>query len=140
MFGPLRYFHGASIPNRVRGKITEEIKSHFKGMKIQKDVIIIMDFGSSEIRYSNIQNYVEGEPQFVLRVNRVTNEVVETFNQRGNPMAELDSDTRIVIGIIGYARVVGSDSKIHLKGRKFLNPHALDKSKILENITQALLG
>lgn len=140
MFAPLRYFRGASIPNRVRGKITEEIKSHFKGMKIQKDVIVIMDFGSSEIQYSNIQNYVEGEPQFVLRVNRVTNEVVETFNQRGDTMAELDVDTRIVIGIIGYARVVGSDGKIHLKGRKFLNPQASNKLKILENITQVLLG
>ena len=140
MFGPLRYFHVAGIPNRVRGKITEEIKNHFKGMKNPKDVIIIVDFGSSEMRYDNIQDYVDGELQFVLRINQETRETIGVFTQRGEPMTEKDEGTRLVIGIIGYARVVGTDGKIHLKGRKFLNRQSSGNPKSLENISKWLLG
>jgi len=140
MFPPLRYFHAAGIPNRTRGKITEEIKKHFGGMKIEQDVIIIIDFGDSEMQYASIQDYVKGEPQFVFRVNRETGEVIETFNQRGKTMTEKDEDTRIIIGIIGYSRIMGTDGQIHLKGRMFPSPKAAAKVRILESVAKNLLG
>jgi hypothetical protein len=140
MFAPLRYFHNAGIPNRVRAKITEEIKSHFTGMKKPKDVIIIVDLASSELRYENIQDYVEGELQFVFRMNVETREAEGIFTQRGEPMTNKDAETKMIAGIIGYTKVLGSDSRIHLKGRKFLNPQASNKSQLLDSVTKALLG
>lgn len=140
MFPPLRYFHNAGIPNRVRNKITDEIKHHFKGMKIPKDVIVIVDLASSELRYESIENYVQGELQFVLRMNKKTHDPEGVFTQRGEPMANIDPQTQIVVGIIGYARVIGTDGKIHLKGRSFLNPHASNKSQVLYKVAEALLG
>jgi hypothetical protein len=137
-FGPLRYFHVATVPNRVRAKITEEIKTHFKGMLSTKPVIIIVDFGNSEIHYNDIQDYVDGELQYMLSFDQETREPIGFFTQRGMPMTKMDEDTNIIIGIIAYARVLGTDRKIHLKGRKF----ATDKScnVTLEKITEWLLG
>jgi dihydroxyacetone kinase DhaKLM complex PTS-EIIA-like component DhaM len=140
MFPPLRYFHNAGIPNRVRGKITDEIKHHFEGMKTPQDVLIIVDLASSELRYESIQDYVQGEMQFVFRMNVVTHDTEGVFTQRGEPMTKKDEQTKIIVGIIGYARVVGTDGKIHLRGRKFLNPQSENKSKVLDSVTKALLG
>lgn len=140
MFPPLRYFHNAGIPNRVRGKITDEIKHHFKGMKTPKDVLIIVDLASSELRYDSIQDYVQGELQFVFKMNVATHDAEGVFTQRGEPMTIKDEHTKIIIGIIGYSRVVGTDDKIHLKGRQFLNPQSENKSEVLERVTKALLG
>jgi hypothetical protein len=140
MFPPLRYFNSAGIPNRVRDKITDEIKHHFKGMLIPKDVIIIVDLASSELRYESIQNYVEGELQFVFRVNTKTRESEGVFTERGEPMSKVDPETQIIVGIIGYSRVIGKDKRIHLRGRTFPNENALNKSRILEEIAKKLFG
>ena len=140
MFAPLRYFHNASIPNRVRAKITEEIKEHFLGMKSEGDVIIIVDLASSEIKYDTIEDYVEGELQFVFTMDAKTRDPGGVFTQRGKTMTSIDPGTNIIAGIVGYSRVMGKDGKIHLKGRKFPNREALTKSRVLDIVTQSLLG
>jgi hypothetical protein len=140
MFAPLRYFHNASIPNRVRAKITEEIKEHFQGMKSEGDVIIIVDLASSEIRYDSIQDYVEGELQYVFTMDAKTRDPGGVFTQRGKTMTSVDPGTEIIIGIIGYSRVMGRDGKMHLKGRKFPNMAASDRSTVLDVVTRSLLG
>lgn len=140
MFPPLRYFYNAGIPNRVRGKITEEIKEHFEGILKPVDVIIVVDLASSELRYDSIENYVEGELQFVFNINQKTREIEGVITQRGKPMTGIDPKTKIIVGIIGYSRVVGKDGKIHLKGRKFPNSNASNKTQVLNAITDAFLG
>ena len=92
------------------------------------------------LRYDTIEDYVEGELQFVLRMNTLTHDAEGVFTQRGELMAIKDEETKIVVGIIGYSRIVGTDGKIHLKGRKFLNPKLQNKEKIIAGVTKALLG
>jgi len=141
MFSALRYFQSAGLPdNRVRAKITEELKSHFRGMKTTGDVIIIVDLASTELHYENIQDYVEGDMQFIFRMNAQTREEGGIYTQRGEPMINKDEETKIVVGIIGFTRVIGTDGRVHLKGRKFLNPQSSQKSRLLDSVTKALLG
>jgi hypothetical protein len=137
-FGPLRYFHVATVPNKVRAKITDEIKKHFKGMLNPKPVIIIVDFGNSTIHYSDIQDYVDGELQYMLTFDQETREPIGFFTQRGIPMTKMDEGTNIIIGIIAYTRVLGTDGKIHLKGRKFATAKSCNVT--LEKIADWLLG
>jgi hypothetical protein len=109
-------------------------------MLTPKDIIIIVDLASSELRYESIQNYVEGDLQFVFRVNTKTREPEGIFTQRGEPMSRIDPETHMIVGIISYSRKIGTDGRIHLKGRSFPNAHASNKSKVLEEITKKLLG
>jgi hypothetical protein len=143
MFKPLRYFRSAAIPNRLRSKVTEELRKHFMGMEIDRDIVLVVDMGSSEIDYYAISDYVEGPLQMVIRTDRRTGRVIDTFIERGKPMAEVDEEAREVTGIIGYRRIFSSaDRRIHLKGRAFPNPHVLDKEKRekLEMLAKVILG
>lgn len=143
MFAPLRYFRTAGIPNRLRSKVTEELRRHFIGMEIDRDVLIVVDMGSSEINYSSIQDYVEGPLQFAMQIDKRTRKVLDTFVKRGKAMVKIDEEARQVIGIIGYRRIFSrTDGRVHLRGRSFLNPDVAEKKKIeiLRKIAKSLLG
>jgi hypothetical protein len=55
-------------------------------------------------------------------------------------MTIVDPTTQIIVGVIGYTRVIGRDGKIHFKGRKVPNGQASAKTKVLDVVTDALLG
>jgi hypothetical protein len=143
MFAPLKYFHAAGIPNRLKSKIYTEFKKHFKGQIIERDVIIVVDIGLSEIRYESAESYLEGSYQLTLRIDKETGKVIDTFPSRADDsMQKLDLHTRVIIGLILYRRITGTNGIIHIRGRSFANETVMNKNrrKLLTKITNTLLG
>ena len=141
MFAPLKYFRGPiGIPDRVRSKVYTEFQEHFKGQILERDVIIVIDIGRSEVNYDSAEDYLKGSFQITLRIDKETGEVIDTYPSRANDaMITLDPETRVIIGLILYQRVIGSDSNIRMSGRFFANEAVLNmnRRKIISKIKNA---
>jgi len=143
MFRPLKYFHGAGIPNRLRSLVYTEFKEHFKGQKLERDVIIVVDVMRSEIDYYSAEGYLGGSFQITFRVDKTTGKVIDSFPSRADDaMSRLDPETRVIIGLILYRRITGTDGKIHISGRSFANESVTNENrrKVLTEIENALFG
>ena len=130
MFAPLKYFHSAGIPNRLRSKIYTEFKQHFKGQILEKDVVIIVDKGQSEIDYDSAEDYIGGSLQITFRVDKATGKVIDTFPSRADDSIDkLDPETRVILGLILYRRVTETDGSIHVSGLSFPNEPVMNESR-----------
>jgi len=143
MYAPLKFFHSAGIPDRLRSKIYTEFQEHFQGKIFEFDVVIFVDISDSEIDYYSAENYLKGSYQFTMRLDKATRKVIATFPSRAkDAMHLLDPETKSIIGLILYKRITGSDGKIHLKGRVFPNEFVMNdvRRHILYEIKESFFG
>jgi hypothetical protein len=143
MFAELHYFHVAGIPERLDDKIYTEFKEHFKGMVLKKYVVIAVDYSRSEIRYDSAEDYMEGSSQVTLEKNTQTGNIVGVYATRADDsMIKRDPDTKIIIGLLLYQKIIGDDGKIHLRGRVFPNSTVINKDQgiILDILKEVVLG
>ena len=142
MMPELRYLGSASIPNRLADKVYDEFKKHFKGMVVKHDCLVIVNKEHSEIDYESAKAYTEGSLQFTIVFNKETGEVIDEFLTRAEDyMTARSPEMNVIIGIIIYSRVVGSDGKIHLKGRFFASKGIEEeKVKLGWKIAKSFLG
>ena len=144
MFAPLKFFHSAMIvPDRLGNKIYSEFQDHFKGMTIDRDVIMIVDTSHSEIDYYSAENYLSGSFQITFRMDLSSRRVIATYpSRKDDAMHILDPNTKSIIGLVLYKRVIGSDGRIHFQGRVFPNEYVMneDRRALLTNIGEIFFG
>jgi hypothetical protein len=143
MFPELYYFNNAGIPNRLASKIYTEFNEHFKGQLINQDVVIAVDIERSEIDYDSAEDYLEGSFQVTFQIESSTGKVISSYPSRAaDSMLMKDPDTKSIIGLILYQKIVGGDNRIHLKGRVFPNKLVLnsEREQILSELEKIILG
>jgi len=146
MFKPLKYLDGKAmaIRNRVRGKILDELKHHFKNVDTLGNIpwIIIVDLSRSEISDDFIEDALIGSEQFTLFLNKENGKIVgQSASRTKDSVHDIESKTDVLSAVICYKTNLGTDGTFHREGRIITNSYAKNplSKELLEKIEKRFL-
>lgn len=129
MFKPLKYLDGKTlgIKNRVRGKILDELKHHFKDVNAlgKNSWVIVVDLSQSEISVDFIEDALMGSEQFTFFLNKEKGEVVgQSISRINDSVNDINTSIDILSAVICYKTELGNDGKFHRQGKIVVNSQA----------------
>lgn len=129
MFKPLRFLSGKAIglKNRVRGKVLDEFKAHFKDLTDIGNIpfVIVIDIGRSEISYDFVEDCLMGTEQLTFLIDKENGKVVGEYPTRAaDSIHDLKKGTEILSAIVCYKTVFLDDLGYHRECKIIPNIHA----------------
>lgn len=140
----LDYIGSASIPERLADIIWNEYREQLAGMRVKRDVVIVIDKSRSEIQYESAQSYMEGPLSWTMLFDTKTGRAVEGYVERKpeGSMGRMEPEMNVILGLLIYDRVLGNDLKYHIRGRFIENPDPLitEKRVVIDKLTKGFVG
>lgn len=138
----LRYLGGGAIPNRLTSKVISEFDKHFRGQMEDKDAIIVVDTGRSEIDSWSAISSMRGTPSIQLLYDKESGKVVaERPVYARDSVTDRDPETKSILGVLLYKAKMSKEGHILLVGKFYPNIHsrAPDKMIFCRTIEEQLL-
>ena len=127
----IRYLGGGVIPNRLTGKIIDEFDEHFRGQTDDRDAMIVVDTGRSEIDAWSAVSSMKGSLAIQYLYDKSGKVVADRPVYARDSITDMEPETTSILGVLLYKEKISREGHLLLVGKFYPNIHSRAPEKMI---------